>query len=131
MTATTTAFAIAFAFLIVGVQAHAQNPRGVDPTHYQCYVVTSTERFSGKEVKLHDQFGETQVTLQKPNFICAPVRKDHSRPRDERTHFVCYHGFEGQSVNKRVRVQNQFGNDVLGVGKPVFVCVPSLKAIVN
>jgi hypothetical protein len=127
------ALTIALACLVLIGPAHAQgqNPPGVNPTHYQCYEVTSVESFTPIEVKLRDQFGRSQVTLQKPNYICAPVQKNASRPRDRSTHLVCYFGFDAQPVNKRVRVVNQFGRDVLGVGKPVFVCAPSLKAILN
>ena len=131
MSTRTVAAAIAFTFLIVPAHAQGQNPRGVNPTHYQCYEVTSVQAFRPVEVKLRDQFGRSQVMLQKPNYICAPVQKNNSRPSDSRTHLVCYFGFDAQPVNKKVRVENQFGKDVLGVGKPVFVCAPSLKAIVN
>jgi hypothetical protein len=127
----TTLIAIGLAFL-TSAQAQAQvNPPGADPTHYQCYEVTSYEGPAGINVKLRDQFGQTQVTLAKPHFLCTPVQKNNMRPRDTRTHFVCYYGYEGQPVNKKVRVQNQFGKDVLGVGKPVFVCVPSIKALLR
>src|SRR5687768_6780878 len=125
MSTRTVAVAIAFTFLIVALpaQAQGQNPRGVNPTHYQCYEVTSVRgNVQPVEVKLRDQFGRSQVTLQKPNYICAPVQKNDSRPSDRRTHLVCYFGFDAQPVNKKVRVENQFGKDVLGVGKAVFVC---------
>jgi hypothetical protein len=135
MSTRTVAAAIALTFLIVTLPAHAQgqNPRGVNPTHYQCYEVTSIQgdNMQNVEVKLRDQFGRSQVRLQKANYICAPVQKNDSRPSDSRTHLVCYVGFEGQPLNRKVQVQNQFGKQVLGVGKPVFVCAPSLKAIVN
>jgi hypothetical protein len=133
MSTRTIAVAIAFTAAILTVPAHAQgqNPPGVNPTHYQCYEVTSVQSFQPIEVKLRDQFGRSQVMLQKPNYICAPVQKNSSRPSDRRTHLVCYLGFDAQPANKQVRVQNQFGRDTLGVGKPVFVCAPSLKRIVN
>jgi hypothetical protein len=59
MSTRTIAVAMAFVATIFTVPAHAQgqNPPGVNPTHYQCYEVTSVQSFQPIEVTLRDQFG--------------------------------------------------------------------------
>jgi hypothetical protein len=117
----------------VSVPAHAknQNPPGVNPTHYQCYRVAESEPFKPQEVKLRDQFGASTVKIVKPVFLCTPVEKNGVPTRDRRTHLVCYEAEGGKAADKRVSMTNQFGKELLTVGGPVSLCVPSLKQVLN
>ncbi len=117
--------------LAAGAAARAQghNPPGVNPTHYQCYRVAEQSRFKPVAVKLQDQFGTSGVKLVRPLFLCAPVAKNGEKPKDERTHLVCYEEEGGKAADKRVTTLNQFGKEALTVGGPVMLCAPSLKRV--
>jgi len=110
--------------------AHAQgkNPPGVNPTHYQCYRVWKTEPFKPREVKLRDQFGTSAAKVLKTSILCTPVDKNNLPAKDKQTHYVCYEE-EGKTVDKKVSVTNQFGKQILTVGGPALLCVPSVKKL--
>jgi CSLREA domain-containing protein len=102
----------------------------VNPAHYQCYRVTGQMR--PMMVKLKDQFATArQVRILQPVYLCAPVSKNDEAVEDQRTHLVCYQDTGVRPANKNVRVENQFGNQVLRVTDAQLLCVPSLKEVLK
>lgn len=117
--------------MVAPASAQDKNPPGVNPQHYQCYSVTEPKPSRPHEVVLRDQFGESETTTAKPVLLCNPVSKNKEEVRDKETHLVCYEIRPHKSVEKRVEVQNQFGMELLSVGTPRILCVPSLKRILD
>jgi hypothetical protein len=114
---------------VVPVWAQGTNPPGVNSQHYQCYDVVKPKTVPRK-VMLQDQFGRTGAVLAQASFLCNPVAKNGGKVPDETTHLVCYTIRPGKFDAKRVQVQNQFGDEVLTIGAPRLLCLPSLKKVV-
>jgi len=122
------AAAVAFAFS-AGAPAHAKDPPGVNPAHYQCYRVKQIKRFKPVAVKLADQFGVAGAKVIQPVYLCAPTDKNGEGLKDKDTHLLCYQDTGVKTPNKKVRVINQFGEQDLVVTIPFMLCVPSLKKL--
>src|SRR5712692_10249122 len=128
----TTVASLAVATVIVcGVAAPAgaqggKNPPGVNPTHYECYRLVEAQT-QAEKVKLKDQFGVSEAALLRPIFLCAPTDKNNLPAKDKTTHYLCYEQEGGKSVDKRAQITNQFGSNVISIGLPFMLCVPSLK----
>jgi hypothetical protein len=131
-TITPLAIIVAGAFCL-GAPAHAQgaNPRGVNPTHYQCYKVEA----ASKEIvlkSLRDQFGTTApVKVATPMFLCAPTDKNGVPAKDKTTHYLCYQDEGVKPPGKKARITNQFGAIDVLIATPVMLCVPSIKKIIG
>lgn len=107
--------------------AYAQkNPEGVNPTHFLCYRVSQITALKPAAVKLSDQFGALGTKIGKPLFLCNPVTKNGEKPKDQKTHLVCYE-ISAKNAAKKVEVTNQLGKQTLAVGGSIVLCVPSLK----
>jgi len=126
-------FAAAISLIASGATALAQkNPPGVNPTHYQCYRVAEKEpAFKPREVKLSDQFGASGAKVLKPMFLCAPASKNDLAARDKVTHYLCYEDEGPKAPDRPVEVTNQFGKEILVVGGPAVLCVPSIKTLIK
>jgi hypothetical protein len=121
---------LAAATVVAGVntEAQAKNPPGISPTHYQCYkVIERKPAFKPRGVKVKDQFGGAGVKVLKPVFLCVPAVKNDSRPRDTRTHYLCYEDRGLKTPERTVEIVNQFGKEIVVVATPTVLCVPSQK----
>jgi len=131
MKATITLAILTAASFGLGAPAYAQgaNPRGVNPTHYQCYKVeAATNKITLKSLK--DQFGTAApVTVGTPLFLCAPTDKNGVAAKDRTTHYLCYQDEGVKPPNKKAQITNQFGNIPVSILTPAMLCVPSLKKI--
>ena len=130
----TTLILLAAATVVAGVStAQAQkNPPGVNPTHYQCYRVKPLDpQFKPRKVKLRDQFGASAAEVIRPVMICAPTTKNNLKPRDTRTHYVCYEDKGPKTPERKVAIANQFGKEIMVVVEPTLLCVPSLKKVLK
>jgi hypothetical protein len=136
MTSKITPFGIAVVIVCgLGSPAHAQsgrNPPGVNPTHYQCYMVdAATDAITLK--LLRDQFGVSEaVKLTRPMMLCAPTAKNGTTPKDRVTHYLCYEDEGVKPADRKARIINQLTKETgieLGIGKPTMLCVPSLKKL--
>jgi hypothetical protein len=129
----TTLILLAAATVVAGTSsAYAQkNPAGVNPTHYQCYRVAEKTPFKERGVKLRDQFGTSGAKVLRPEFLCAPTDKNNLRARDRKTHYLCYEDVGPKAPERTVEIVNQFGKQILVVGGPVVLCVPSLKKVLK
>ncbi len=99
--------------------------------HFKCYKVKTaigTPKFARREVTLVDQFGETTVTVLKPEALCNPVDKNGEGVKDSDTHLTCYKIIPRSfSLKPEVLVANQFGENELTVVSRRTLCVPSAK----
>jgi hypothetical protein len=129
--ATTIVFAAGLSLVGTAAPALAQkNPPGVNPTHYQCYRVTEKEpAFKPRDVKLRDQFGGSAAKVLKPIMLCAPTDKNDLRARDRVTHYLCYEDEGPKAPEKVAEIVNQFGKEIVVVGGPTLLCVPSRKIL--
>ncbi len=68
----------------------------------------------------------------KPVMLCAPVDKNGEGIGDPVSHLTCYE-LEKLKVKATldVAVNDQFGELILTVQKPKFVCVPSTKEVLE
>jgi hypothetical protein len=85
--------------------------------------------FEKRTVLLTDQFGSSDVLLDKVKRLCTPVDKNGEGIVDETAHLTCYNIKEATpEFQKRiVGVDNQFGPLTLKVEKQKQLCVPSEK----
>jgi hypothetical protein len=131
----TTLIPLAAAMVFTGISTTAwaqKNPPGVNPTHYQCYrVIEEKPPFKERKVRLRDQFGASSAEVIKPEFICAPTLKNNLKPRDTRTHYVCYEDKGPKTPERKVEIVNQFGKEILVVAQPTVLCVPSRKYLLK
>jgi len=103
--------------------------------HAQCYDVvpqTPLQRV-GKldKVKLKDQFGtEKKVKVRDPQYLCTPTQKNEERIQHPVKHLVCYQ-IKDDKVKKTVQVLNQFERKTVKTVKPVSLCVPSNKVVLQ
>lgn len=126
---------LAAATVVAGTSsAYAQkNPAGVNPTHYQCYRVVARQKppFKQRVVTLRDQFGRSRAEVVQPEFLCTPTYKDKSKPKDTKTHYLCYEEKRASERKPTVEVINQFGKAIFVVAEPRLLCVPSLKRVIK
>jgi hypothetical protein len=126
------AAAVVFGVYSPAFAQEGKNPRGVNPTHYQCYSVKAPE--TAEVVKLlRDQFGVSEaVKLTSIVYLCAPTAKDGLAASDQRTHYLCYDDERDKAVEKKVQVTNQLTKETgieLVVETPKLLCVPSIKKL--
>jgi hypothetical protein len=104
--------------------------------HFQCYLVAPTGLKAPFEpIVLKDQFASRTVAATKRIDLCNPVQKGRSTVAisNPSAHLVCYREAAPQTspppVGPTVRIRNQLGNDILRVGAPTALCLPSSKAL--
>jgi hypothetical protein len=86
------------------------------------------------EVFLKDQFTEEWVVVDEAWYFANPVQKTiiesgevtEIEDRDPHGHLVFYR-IEGEPIEKRVQIDNQFGNRTLDLSYPELLAVPSQK----
>lgn len=99
--------------------------------HFTCYDIKPKGSFKARVVSLADQLETERAKVLRPVSLCAPTQKDAVRMRDSATHVTCY---AIQDESRKVKpggrlvvAHNQFGTEVLDVGGPQTLCVPSQK----
>jgi hypothetical protein len=93
--------------------------------HYKCYEASGP--LVGAPVNLLDQFGPASVTLIEPVLFCNPVDKNGEGISNDFDHLTCYQTEPPGVPVGLIPFLNQFHEDVLDVGPPVALCVPSEK----
>ena len=89
---------------------------------------TPSAKFAGDLPLVVDQFGARSLPVLKPFELCNPVNKNAEGIKEPDRHLVCYKvkgGFPGTTV----AVNNQFGPEILEVGKEKVFCVPAGKRV--
>ena len=107
-------------------------------SHFQCYRVETAEdeiEFAPIPVNLVDQFGETLQILEEPAMLCVPVDKNGEGIQNPVSHLTCYELEDTDDADEfeplDVAVNDQFGELILTVQEPKFVCVPSTKEVLE
>jgi len=99
-----------------------------DLDHFQCYRAAPGD-FKPRDVKLSDQFGDSEARVVARIALCNPVSKNDGEIRDKSAHLVCYRiDPRGTFERRRVVVRNQFARSLrLAVLRPTQLCLPSGK----
>jgi hypothetical protein len=110
-------------------------PIEVPIDHAQCYDVVPQSPLQRvgllEKVKLKDQFGtEKKVKVRDPKYLCTPTQKNDERVQHPVKHLVCY-AIKDDKVRKTVQVRNQFEQKTVKTKKPVSLCVPSNKLVIQ
>lgn len=93
--------------------------------HFKCYQ-TAKKSFAARNVTIQNQFETRNARVSKRKELCNPAKKKSEPFSNRRAHQQCY-SMNGNPLNRRVAVQNQFGSQELTVLNAVRLCVPSLK----
>ena len=95
--------------------------------HFKCYEAEGDP--VNQIVTLEDQFGvEPEVLVEEPELFCNPVDKNGEGIFDDTAHLTVYEiDEEEEEVERLVSITNQFGDQILIVGAPEFLFVPSEK----
>jgi hypothetical protein len=98
--------------------------------HFKCYDVRRRP-FRQRTVTLGDQFRFISARVLRPLQLCNPVQKNQERIENTAAHLKCY-AIRAEPFDPRsVVVRNQFGDQVLAVGRPETLCVPSTKRLLR
>jgi hypothetical protein len=101
--------------------------------HFQCYEVRRVA-VPTHVVTVQDQFhSAANVTLSKPNRLCAPTNKQNEDPgaQNDPGHLKAWQDkHTGPKVVNQV-ITNQFGSLTLDVSRPSFLLVPASKSLVG
>jgi hypothetical protein len=96
--------------------------------HFECYRAAPSD-FKARDVRLRDQFGDSEAKVVSRTSLCNPVSKNRGEIQDRRRHLVCYRiKPRGTFERRRVAVRNQFVRGLrLRVLRPTQLCLPSGK----
>jgi hypothetical protein len=100
--------------------------------HYKCYGSRQiSPAFQRRNVTLADAFESTTETVKRPFRTCNPVDKAGEGIQDPTAHLQCYRTRRAPGtpafVPRFVTVDNQFGEQVLYVGRSIGLCNPAEK----
>jgi hypothetical protein len=98
--------------------------------HFLCYSVGQHSRFKPRDVQLRDQFKARKARITGTSDFCNPARKNSEPFVNKVDHTRCY-ATTGASVNRKVKLRNQFGPFEGVVTSPRRLCLPSKKQIVG
>jgi uncharacterized repeat protein (TIGR01451 family) len=108
-----------------------------DPNHHlMLYQIEATEAAATREVLIKNQFtpesGAT-IAVSRPNVLAVPTQKFPLDPPQGLDHFKCYRVDNGDSVNARVQLMDQFHNERENaqVLQPILFCNPAEKTIIQ
>lgn len=102
--------------------------------HFACYGTHEKTKLPQPIfVNLADQFTtENNVKIRDARELCAPVSKNGEEISNPDSHLVCYYTDSKEKTKQRIKVVNQFGEQILKVsGKNTRLCVPSLKEVIH
>jgi hypothetical protein len=99
--------------------------------HLKCYRVRRNSAFNPNGVSLSDQFEDVDMTVLRPYRLCNPVDKEDEGINDPTEHQMCYQirdtVAQPRFRRREVRVENQFGEQILVVTRPETLCTPAEK----
>lgn len=104
-----------------------------------CYLINGAN--PPHVLSVDDQFfplGRTEVALRQAKLLCTPATAEVTSGHDVRggfeaaDHLKCYEvAPRNDAPNEKVQVADTFGNEVVKVGVPRFVCVGAFKCAVG
>jgi hypothetical protein len=100
--------------------------------HHKCYRTRPKGwRFAERNVMLEDQFGASEMTVERLKYFCNPTDKNGEGIHDPTAHMACYKTSRpkgmGPSERRSVLIENQFGQLNLLVVRADLLCVPAEK----
>ncbi|GJL77971.1 MAG: hypothetical protein NPINA01_09600 [Nitrospinaceae bacterium] len=101
--------------------------------HLQCYDVKKSTKLDPKPiVNLDDQFAvrENVQVKEKAELYCTPVDKNGEGIGNPDNHLTCYK-VEGYKPNRKITIENQFGQQSFELKDSELLCVPSLQTDVQ
>jgi hypothetical protein len=126
--------------VLVDTAAFAQVIPG-EPDHLKCYQVKKDQnQLDEKEVDLVNQFGLEPGchVFTKARLFCTPVRKfieggNGNDPRGAalQTDFTCYNVQCPPSPNRRLEIDDQFGDRDIGIKNARMLCTPTISNLVQ
>jgi hypothetical protein len=122
-------------FVALGVSAGPATAQTVD--HFTCYkakTASGTPKFTGQDVHVIDAIRNSNGTVKKPNFLCAPADKNGEDPTAP-AHPNHSEGYQFKPLTKFTAVTNQqvidqLGSHILDIKKPTHLMVPTAKSLV-
>jgi hypothetical protein len=96
--------------------------------HFLCYSVGRHSKFKPRDVQLRDQFTARKARITGTSDFCNPARKGSEPFMNKVDHTRCY-ATRGASVNRKVKLRNQFGPFEGVVTTPRRLCLPTKKQI--
>ncbi len=96
--------------------------------HYKCYRVLPFVISQFPQVRLSDQFKQSEARVIVPRYLCNPTKKNNTGIVDEDLHYVCFEIEQDlEPVLPDVRTSNQFGTQLLRPVETELLCLPSKK----
>jgi hypothetical protein len=100
-----------------------------DRTHLTWYELEDDGSQIKRSVTFSNQFGTQKWTIGKPVFLLVPtekIEKGGAEP-DKTMHFKCYEVLQGEFLERKVTLEDQFGKETEVVVKPMYFCTPVKK----
>lgn len=79
-----------------------------------------------RKVVIQNQFGKKTIRTFDPIALAVPTQKNNEGAPHDLDHFKCYRAYGG-SLNRSVRLKDQFLADGVRVQDPVIFCNPTVK----
>ncbi len=98
-------------------------------THLTCSRLTRSAGapFTRREVKLHNRFGDVDVTTARPLAYCAPSHEVGASPPVTLDEFACYRVRARAGSEPLVTLVDQFENQTAKILKPYSFCTPAYR----
>jgi hypothetical protein len=111
---------------------HAVRPVQPMLEHFRCWSGSLAEgvKFTERDAKLIDQFGESGVQVKRPELLCNPAQKNKEPFANKKAHLFCY-TIVGKVPDgpPTVQLRDQFGSFKAEVRTADRLCVPSTKQL--
>lgn len=98
--------------------------------HFMCYSIGAHSKFTPHSAKLTDQFTARTADVTGLGEFCNPTRKNSEPFVNKVDHTRCF-VTKGASVDRKVKLRNQYGAFEGVVTAPTRLCLPSKKQIVG
>ena len=96
--------------------------------HLQCYDIDWSTKLDRRTVNLEDQFAvrENVRVSRRAEKYCTPVNKNGEGITNPDSHLTCYR-VKGFKPKRKVKVENQFGEQSFKIDESELLCVPSTQ----
>ncbi len=102
--------------------------------NFKGYNLNRRNNFVPLDVSLTDQFETKNTTVSRPKYLANPAGIDGSGISDPTAHMMCYKvkDVSGQTrlARQSLRLESQFGTDLVTAVKAELLCVPAAKDLV-
>ena len=126
-----TLFIVAAAFAASATAAFGQVPQ-FDLDHFKCYIPIEATPVQPAPVQLLDQFGQFPAVVGNIFRLCNPTEKLHNdqlTPIKYPDDHLTLHQLNPQPlIDRRVKIRNQFGEQVILTHEARFLAVPTQKS---